>query len=134
MASSRFYSLIASSTDDVEAKQFLEGMAALENKHAATIEESSKAVLGGHPLEDNADSDVDMIETMPAWKYADGVNFADAMQIAYDAENQAALYYDALSDCFEGEMRVFFRDLARTEEEHAESLARMRNRVKPHRV
>jgi rubrerythrin len=117
----RFYALLAESTDEPASRKFLEEMAGLERKHAADIERVGKDLVGG-TLAAEADMDVTMIETLPEWRFLDGVTLAQALEIAIAAEDQAALYYDAFSDHLDEPAKAFFLDLARQEEEHGTML------------
>lgn len=47
---------------------------------------------------------------------------AQALGVAYEAELQASMYYDAFADNLEGQPAAFFRALAKTEEEHAKAV------------
>lgn len=117
----RFYALLAESTDDMASRKFLEEMAGLERKHAADIERVGTELVGG-ALAAEADMDVTMIETLPDWRWLDGVTLPQAFEIAIAAEDQASLYYDALSDHLDEPAKAFFLDLSRQEEEHGRML------------
>jgi rubrerythrin len=121
LAAAGFYERLAAATREPDAKLFLEQMVLTELEHARRIEEAGLRVLGG-PLADRADGDVSTVETLPDWRYLDGIAIEQALEIALSAERQASLYYDALADCFDGAIRELFLELARTEDEHAETL------------
>ena len=121
LQSARFYTLLAESTDDPGSRRFLEEMADQERRHAADIERMGTELAGGS-LAEQADAEVAMIETLPEWRWVDGVTLAQAVQIAIAAEDQAALYYDALADHLDEPARGFFRDLSSQEERHGVSL------------
>jgi rubrerythrin len=125
-AAAQFYRFLAENTDDADSRKFLVEMAVAEDGHANAIETEGIMLLRG-PLAARADSDVDMVEALPEWKFAENVSLADALRVAHKAELQAAMYYDAFADFFEGAQKKFFQDLAKTEEDHARSLeARMK--------
>lgn len=128
LAASRFYRLLADSTDDPDARSFLAGIAEQEIGHATAIEEASKSIVDG-PLPRRAAGEVDLVETLPEWRFADNLTLADALDIAFAAENQAALYYDAFADYLDGPAQSFFRELSKTEENHAREVARRRDKL-----
>jgi len=79
-------------------------------------------VLEG-PWAERANMDVTMVETLPEWRYVEGISLREAFEVARAAERQAALYYDALSDLFDGRAKELFLALAKAEEEHDLTLA-----------
>lgn len=121
LAAARFYSLLADSTQDAAAKGFLEEMAELEREHAREIEKVGTELFDTAPA-DRADMDVSMVETLPDWKFVDGMTLGDAYQVALAAEQKAALYYDGLADYCEEPARDFFVSLSAQEEQHARLL------------
>jgi rubrerythrin len=127
LAACRFYRLLSESTTDLEARAFLQEMASAETEHADAIRREGEALFRG-PLPDKADSVVEVIETVPDWKYVDNVSLDEALAVAKAAEVQAALYYDAIADNLAGAPQAFFRELARTEEEHARRIDARRAR------
>ncbi len=48
-----------------------------------------------------------------------------ALTVAIEAENHAALFYDALADSVSGELALFFKDLTEREIKHARRLDAM---------
>jgi rubrerythrin len=118
LAAERFYRLLAESTDDEDSRAFLEEMATQERDHATAIETMGGKIVDG-PLPDHAVGKVEGIETLPSWRFVDGISLDDALDVALAAERQAALYYDVFAEGFEGEVRKFFEDLAECEEDHA---------------
>jgi rubrerythrin len=128
LASARFYALLADSTEDPTTRAFLEEMADLERKHARDIETMGAKLVDG-PLAERADSDVSMVETLPDWKYVDDITLPQALEVALQAEQQAALYYDALADFLEGPVMEFFQQLSKQEEEHAVALQEKREQL-----
>lgn len=118
LAASRFYRLLAASTVDDEARAFLEEMSQAELEHAEAIDKH-RLKLVQDPLPSTVDSKVEVIETVPNWKYVDDISFDEALEVAKTAEIQACMYYDAIADNLAGELQEFFRELSRTEQQHA---------------
>ncbi len=118
LAAERFYRLLAESTDDEDSRSFLEDMASQERDHAKAIETMGAKIVNG-PLPAHPVGKVEAIETLPSWRFVDGISLADALDVALAAERQAALYYDAFAESFTGEMHKFFEELAKAEEDHA---------------
>jgi len=125
LAASRFYRLLGESTDDPAAAGFLFELAELEQQHARSIEQEGEKLVTG-PIAERADSPVEMVETLPEWRFAEGLTYAQALGVAYEAELQASMYYDAFADNLEGQPAAFFRALAKTEEEHAKAVEERR--------
>jgi rubrerythrin len=128
LAAARFYRLLADSTEDRESQAFLSGLADQEVLHAKAIEQKGLEIAD-EPLPARADSDVETIETLPEWRFAENLTMLEALEVALAAETQAALYYDAFSDYLDGPAKAFFAELARTEEEHAKRVAERRDAV-----
>lgn len=123
-AAERFYRLLAESTDDSEARSFLDKMARQEQEHAALIADLGKR-LDAKELPQRADDNVELIETAPEWAYTDNISFKEAAQLAFELETHAALFYDAIADSCEGPVKELFTELARLEERHAEIIRKM---------
>jgi len=127
-AAARFYKLLAESTEDPEAKLFLDKLREDEIAHAKAIEELGKRVTNkGLPVK--ADADCTSVETAPAWKYVDGIDYLSALRVALEAEHSAALYYSAVAEAFVGDEKMFFEDLSVTEENHATRIKEILARV-----
>lgn len=124
LAAARFYDALAPRAADAETKSFFEQMAQQEREHAAAIEEMSEKIGTGE-LPTRADTEVSMVETVPGWSDASGIEIDQALALALEAENSAALYYDALSDFCDVSAKAFFQKMASQEETHAETLRRM---------
>ena len=124
LAAERFYRLLADSTDHDDSRAFLEEMASQERDHAEAIKKMGAEVVDG-PLPEHAVGKVEGIETLPEWRFVDGISHVDALQVALAAERQAALYYDAIAECFTGDVRKLFDDLSKAEEEHAQRIERL---------
>lgn len=125
-AANRFYTLLAESTEDAQARRFLEEMAREEATHKARIEALAKEAVD-RPLTGIPDDRVELVETREEWAGAEGLDLERALAMAIEAEDFAALFYDAVaSTCDDPELRKTFEALARTEERHAERLRAMR--------
>lgn len=124
-AAAKFYRALAALDVDSGVKAFLEEMALQEDHHARAIEEAGKRLVGGD-LPQYADMVVDRVEAAPEWKIVDTLTFAQALQLARENEYNACMYYDSVADACPEPVASFFRDLSRTEEEHAHKLERMR--------
>jgi rubrerythrin len=110
------------------APRFLAEMARDEDRHARQVEEFGRRLVAG-PLPSAADSLVEGVESAPDWSHAQEVTVAQALDLAEEAELHAQLFYDTVADALEGPSRIFFRELAATEMEHARILVRMRLRL-----
>ena len=99
-------------------RAFLEEMSQAELEHAEAIDKH-RLKLVQDPLPSTVDSKVEVIETVPNWKYVDDISFDEALEVAKTAEIQACMYYDAIADNLAGELQEFFRELSRTEQQHA---------------
>jgi len=123
-AAAEFYSRLAAATHDRQARGFLEEIARQEQEHARCIEDFGRRLdLGELPT--RPDLNIEIVETSPEWQYHDNISMTEALQVALDNENNAAMYYEALASSGEGEIREFFESLTRTEEEHARRLGAM---------
>lgn len=118
-AAAHFYQTLVPKATDGQTREFLEEMARQEVAHAEAIEEMGKR-LTANELPIRPDFNIDLVETSPEWKNVESVNLVQALNIAVEAENHAALYYDAMADSFDGgEIREFFKKLMDTELQHA---------------
>jgi len=117
-SSADFYRKAASRTSDSAARKFFEDMIGVEHLHAGEIERLSRSLHQG-PLAERANVPVDIVETAPVWDYDEELDIDGALHVALEAEKHAALYYGVVAGYFEGRDEEFFRELARTEEEHA---------------
>jgi rubrerythrin len=125
-AAAAFYRSLAKDTRAKDAFAFLTDLAEQEDEHAREIEGFGRDLIAGAlPVDPNMD--VDTIETAPAWRYAVDLSLDQALGVALEAETSAALYYDAVADSLTGEAETFFRDLSKTELDHARQL---RERIK----
>ena len=120
-ARARFYDRLRQQTKDPDAQAFLAQMARAEEAHARSIEDSSTALAATLPTD--ADALAGAVETAPGWEWIEDLEpRAQALQIAVEAEHNAALFYEAVADALTGEARAFFEQLAATESEHARAL------------
>lgn len=120
-AANRFYLRLAGATEDPEAGKFLREMAEQELVHAEHIEKMSRELAEGK-LPERADRKVRTVETAPGWDYMDDLTLEQGMNAALEAENNAALYYDAMADQTEGRVKEFFQKMVGLEEQHADAL------------
>ncbi|MFW5739137.1 MAG: ferritin family protein [Myxococcota bacterium] len=127
-AAARFYQLLAESTEDPEAKIFLEQMRDDEVQHARAIEAMAKEI-SNKDLPVRADGGCEKIETAPEWKYVDHIDYLSALRVALESERSAVLYYSAVAEAFTGKQKAFFEDLAATEETHAKRISEILARV-----
>lgn len=115
-----FYDLLAEGARDPEAKAFLAAMARAEVEHAESILALGTRLAGDLPA--RPAGDVELVETLPEWRFAEGLSLDQALRVALDAEHQAAIYYDAIADLLPAPFDAFFRDLAGVEEQHARAI------------
>jgi rubrerythrin len=120
-AAARFYDRLVGKASDEETRRFLTEMAAQERDHARAIEEIA-GKIGNGELPTRPDTRVTAVETAPAWAEAESLDLDQALALALDAENSAALYYDALADFCDLGARSFFERMVAVEEEHARRL------------
>jgi rubrerythrin len=127
-AAARFYTgLVPKATDD-RTRQFLEQMAAEEQHHAEEIARMG-ARLGTQELPERPDHNIATVETSPGWDEAESIDLLQALSLALDAENHAALYYDAVADSCGGELQAFLRELSEQELQHARRLGEWLERL-----
>lgn len=123
-AAARFYGQLLEKAADEATRSFLSEMVEQEKAHAGALEQMAARIaeLPAYP-----DDRVFNVEAAPSWASSEGVelNMRDALDIALEAENNAALYYDAMADFSTGEVAKFFTEMARKEEEHAARVAEM---------
>ena len=127
LASARYYALLAESTDEPGCRAFLMRIRERELEHAHDIEESGIEFIGRLPP--HANCSVEVVETLPEWKYVEGMSLDQALEVALLAEQSAALFYEALAEQLEGDGREFFRKLAATEHDHAAEIEEERERL-----
>lgn len=120
-AAARFYRGLAAAAATEQVRQIFEEMAEQEEGHALGIEEMGRK-LADRDLPEMADSRVEHVEAPPEWRGVEIDNPVEAYRLALEAENGAALYYDAISDFLGGEEAKFFREIGLTEEGHGEKL------------
>ena len=118
-AAARFYEALARRAGDGQARVFFEEMVRDERQHAELLE-SYGGELGEAYAAQLPEAAVQRIEVVPGWEYAESISIEQALEVAIEAENNAALYYDAMADFTEGDVQAFFRRMATLEEAHAE--------------
>lgn len=117
-AAEQFYLELAEAARDEETRAFLRAVAGEEREHAAGLELVGKQLVDG-ALPDRADMPVDGIERAPALAGARDLSFVEALTLALEAEESAALYYDGLASSCSGEVAAFFVSVRGMEERHA---------------
>lgn len=120
-AAGQFYRALAALELTTEVREFFLEMAAQEDQHAQSIELNGKRLVGGE-LPERADMAVRNVEAAPEWLVVDSISKESAVAIARENEYKAALFYDALADFCPEPEADFFRQLAKTEIEHAKRL------------
>jgi rubrerythrin len=113
-----FYLHLAQVCAEPHGQAILMGIAAEERRHAAALQGVAERLVAGQ-LPARADALVKGIETSPAGLAAEGLELAEALEIALDAENSATLYYDALATTASGEAAAFFARMSQEEDGHA---------------
>ena len=120
-AAARYYQRLLDHAADADTRAFLEEMARQEEAHAGSLESiAGKLEVGEVP--GSPDDRIEGVEAAPGWDSVDGLDLRQALGIAIEAENSAALYYDAMADHAEGRLKEFFRALSETELDHARRL------------
>lgn len=120
-AAAWFYEKLSAKAQDEQTRQLLLSMCQQEKEHAEAIARMARQLKPGE-LPSRPSQGVFRTETAPSWLYAEDISFVEALRIALEGELSAALYYDAIADSFEGSSETFFRELSRTEEDHARQL------------
>jgi rubrerythrin len=123
-AAAQFYRALAALELSADVREFFLDMAVQEDQHAQSIESNGKRLVGGE-LPERADMAVRNVEAAPEWLVVDDISKESAIAIAKDNEYKAALFYDALADFCPEPEADFFRQLAKTELEHAKRLEGM---------
>jgi rubrerythrin len=120
-AAEKFYLRLASGCTQEKDRIILEGIAAQERSHAATLQALAAKLVAGK-LPERADDLVRGIETVPTSSEPENLRLAEALELAIDAENSAILYYDALASTSTGEASAFFTQMGQEEEGHAAAI------------
>jgi len=122
-SAARFYQTLAPRAKDPRARSFLERMATEETAHAAGFEEKSRELAEGR-LPDWPDMQLEQVETVPDWGCAEDISYAQALQVALEAEQHAELFYDAIADMATSpSVQAFFRQVASNEAAHSKTIA-----------
>jgi len=116
LAAAEFYKSMREGAVGREARRFLKEMSDEERAHAAELEHAARN--SGWVLPEKCAQNVELVETRPEWTYVEGMNIDQALQVALEAEQYAALYYDALADQSSGPVKSLLDALARREEKH----------------
>lgn len=123
-AAAQFYRALAALDLVDEVRGFFLEMAKQEDQHAESIETGGKRLVGG-ALPERADMVVRAVESAPEWLVVDSITKQNAISIAHENELKASLFYDALADFCPEPEADFFRQLAKTELEHAKKLEKL---------
>lgn len=116
---------LARNATDPEVQAFFENMAGQEQEHADWIQDVATQLEAG-ALPHQPDAKVHGVERAPGWCDVADIQLSEAVDLALEAENSAALYYDAMTDQTSGATRELFQKLSRIEEQHAEVLRSFR--------
>jgi len=122
-----FYGLLAENTGDAEAQAFLEDLVSREKAHAQAIEMLALETTD-RALPPYAERFFDASNVAPGWRFVDGISYAQAIDVAYDAASHAALLYGALADGSPEPVRSLLQELATQQEAHVERLLALRKR------
>ena len=120
-AAEQFYLRLAQTCADEKGRALLRDIAAQEQGHASALEGVAVRLAAGQ-LPERADALVNRIESAPIGYNPEGLDLADALEIAVDAENSAILYYDALAATATGEAALFFEHMGKEEQAHAAAI------------
>lgn len=121
----KFYLRLAKNATDPEVQAFFENMASQEQDHADWIADVAAQLEAGE-LPQQPDAKVHGVERAPGWCEVSDIQLSEAVDLALEAENSAALYYDAMTDQTSGVTRELFQKLTRIEDQHAEVLRTFR--------
>jgi rubrerythrin len=121
-AAARFYNGLLPKAADERAREFFAKMVKDEEAHAEAIERMGRR-LGAQELPERPDHNIALVESCPGWSEAESIDLAQALTLAIEAENHAALFYDAVADSVSGELATFFKDLTEMELGHARRLS-----------
>lgn len=123
-AAARFYSGLLPKAADEQTREFFQKMVKDEEAHAEAIERMGQR-LGSKELPERPDHNIALVESCPGWGEVESIDLTQALTVAIEAENHAALFYDALADSVSGELALFFKDLTEMEIAHAKRLDAM---------
>lgn len=126
-AAAAFYRKLESRARDEQTRAFFLKMARIEDQHAQTITEIGEQIAAGM-LPAQGDGLIQAVETSPQWAMAEEIDYHQALDLAIEAENSAALYYDAMADFAQGDVAKLFKDLTQTELQHAKMLRELKQR------
>jgi len=124
-AAARFYTRLSALARDEKTRTFLLDMADEEKDHARQIARWGTA-YGNTTNGVEPDPRAVTVETAPAWEQAEVIDLEQALGLAIEAENNASLYYDALSDYFSGSTADFLKMLSDQELGHAQRLQELK--------
>jgi rubrerythrin len=120
-AAQKFYLQLAARCASKKTHKLLTYLAGKERGHATKLEGVANRLVAGQ-LPERAELPVQGIEGAPPEASAEGLGVAEALTLAIDAEDRAALYYQALASTATGEVAIFFEHLVKEEKNHAATL------------
>ena len=123
-ASARFYKTMAKRANHAKVRAFFLGMVDVEELHAGQIESMGQRI-GADSTPEHANIPIDTVETPPSWTPDFDVDIEGALAIALECENRAGRFYRMVAGYLEDEHAAFVRDMADTEDDHAQSIANM---------
>ncbi len=123
-----FYTMVANSTPDEQARHFLTEMAREEEEHAAALQALARGELATEVdwsmiLDFQAEGDTDEAGD------AGTMELREAVELALEAEKHAAYTYACMGSETEGEVQELFTRLALTEQKHADLLTALLQRL-----
>ncbi len=124
LEAARFYDYLVTCTEDERVQNFFIKMAESERQHAESIQRIEKR-LEIQTLSEQPKGQIQLVEASPLWEYADDIRYPDALLLALEAEQHAQLFYSAMADQLQGEVKTFFEQLSEQENQHAIHLQRL---------
>jgi rubrerythrin len=117
-----FYDRLSRHTHFRAAKEFFSDMSAQESEHARIFRAMGERFGPGH-RQATIEQTMISIESAPQWAWSENLDYDQALAVALEAENNAAFFYDVLSDASPNEeLRKFFKSMHSMEMAHAQAL------------
>lgn len=123
-AAAQFYSRLAANTEDERARQLLMELSGDEKGHARDLRELAQRLVDGE-LPGTLLTGSASLESRSDWQYAEGVSYAQVVELALEAERGVALFYSALADQTSGLVREFLEEMTRKELQHGKRLRQL---------
>jgi rubrerythrin len=124
----QFYLRLARRCVNQTGRAILSDIAIQERHHAETLESLAVQMDAGQ-LPEYADSLVHGIETAPAGEAKGDLDYAEALDLAIEAEDSAVLYYEALAATASGDASLFFARMGKEEALHAAAIRALREKI-----